>query len=87
MVDYFAEAYLGLLSGGHIVVLKLLCRVLYYFSQGYDTMFLARALASKSLVMKPVNGHHNTYFNCFVVFSCNSLRFSYYYYYYYYNYY
>ena len=36
-------------------------------------MFLARAPASKSLVMKPVNGHHNTYFNCFVVFSCNSL--------------
>ena len=28
VVDYFAEAYLGLLSVGHIVVLKLLCRML-----------------------------------------------------------
>ena len=28
VVDYFAEAYLGLFSGGHIVALKLLCTVL-----------------------------------------------------------
>ena len=48
VVDYFAEAYLGLLSGGHIVVLKLLCRMLKYFSQGHDTMFLAKAPASNS---------------------------------------
>ena len=38
VVDCFAEAYLGLLSGGHIVALKLLYRVLWYLSQGHDTM-------------------------------------------------
>ena len=48
VVDYFAEAYLGLLSGGHIVALKLLYRVLQNFSQGHDTMFLAMAPAFNS---------------------------------------
>ena len=67
MVDYFAEAYLGLLSGEHIVVLKLLYWVLKYLSQGHDRMFPVRAPTSNSYVMKPLDGHHNTYLHCFVV--------------------
>ena len=67
VVDYFAEAYLGLLSGEHIVALKLLYWVLKYLSQGHNRMFPVRAPTSNSYVMKPLDGHHNTYLHCFVV--------------------
>ena len=67
VVDYFAEAYLGLLSGEHMVALKLLYWVLKYLSQGHDRMFPVRAPTSNSYVMKPLDGHHNTYLHCFVV--------------------
>ena len=67
VVDYFAEAYLGLLSGEHIVVLKLLYWVLKYLSQGHDRMFPVRTPTSNSYIMKPLDGHQNTYLQCFVV--------------------
>ena len=67
MVDYFAEVYLGLLSGEHMVALKLPYWVLKYLSQGHDRMFPVRAPTSNSYVMKPLDGHHNTYLHCFVV--------------------
>ena len=64
VVDYFAEVYL---ETEHIVVLKLLYWVLKYLSQGHDRMFPVRAPTSNSYVMKPLDGHHNTYLHCFVV--------------------
>ena len=71
VVDYFAEVYLGLLSGEHMVALKLLYWVLKYLSQGHDRMFPVRAPTSNSYVMKPLDGHHNTHLHCFVEASKN----------------
>ena len=65
MVDYFAEVYLDLNRAHSSTETPLLS--IKVSSQGHDRMLPVRAPTSNSYVMKPLDGHHNTYLHCFVV--------------------